>query len=657
MCQQKNLPNQPTLDDFHKHFELVMVDSTGYNNILANVSCDLYKKLREESLNAIKSLNDKTINSFQILFLTKVPIQLQFDHVLVLKQDQKLFWKIVEQHGSADDSLDYHNNLYPHLKKILMDLLRKGLGNRVSALVPFINSGDLAVGIQLNPEEALNVVDKGPQANEPEAEEFRKFWGSKAEIRRFKDGSITESVLWTSADSPVGEKRLICQKIVLYLLETHLKIPAKKIVYIADQFDVVIRQIFQEKNELNEEKSLKCIQTFDELAKELRSLTDLPLEITSVLGVDPVFRYTEVAPPPQNASINKSGMAGKLVCTFRAQKTLNGVIQLASSGKWPDDLEAMRRIKAAFYIEISKKMASRYKSTSVESFPDCIEVLKNGILYRLKIFHPKEVFLTKEFLSSNNLTKLYRNNEKSLKLEFGGSILPKLTSALHGLHHQHPSFGATCAIAKRWLNAQLIDSHLWPDEATEIIIAEMFLKSGVQPAIQPQTGFFRFLAQLANTDWEHEMIVLNFNAEMADEEIEELENRFQKNRREFPALCLITSCDFQKYSIWTSKAPSLHIIHRVKTLAQNSLGLLRDEFFNLSRFFVKSLFNPSLEGYNLIIHFDEKYLKKHDIVLYNFGHFKPMNYVEHLAAPAGVDYIDSYLAELRVSLLHITLLF
>jgi hypothetical protein len=46
----------------------------------------------------------------------------------------------------------------------------------------------------------------------------------------------------------VGEKRLICQKIVSYLLETHLKIPAKKIVYAADQFDVVIRQIFQEKN-------------------------------------------------------------------------------------------------------------------------------------------------------------------------------------------------------------------------------------------------------------------------------------------------------------------------------------------------------------------------------------------------------------------------
>jgi hypothetical protein len=34
----------------------------------------------------------------------------------------------MEQHGSADDSLDYHNNLYPNLKKILKYLLRKRFG-------------------------------------------------------------------------------------------------------------------------------------------------------------------------------------------------------------------------------------------------------------------------------------------------------------------------------------------------------------------------------------------------------------------------------------------------------------------------------------------------------------------------------------------------
>ncbi len=75
----------------------------------------------------------------------------------------------------------------------------------------------------------------------------------------------------------------------------------------------------------------------------------------------------------------------------RAQKTLNGVIQLASSGKWPDDLETIKGIKAAFYIWISKKMASRYKSTSIESFPDCIEELKN-LSIAWKSFIPRKCY-------------------------------------------------------------------------------------------------------------------------------------------------------------------------------------------------------------------------------------------------------------------------
>lgn len=434
LCHQKNLPNQPSIEEFHQYYDLVFIDSTGYCNILSNASQDLYKRIKEESLNALKSLSNKSINSFQLLFMTKIPFCLHFDHVFVVKEDQRLFQKIVEQHGRAEDKVDFLNNLYPHLRKVFMDVLRKGLGIRISSMVPFWSEGNFVVGLQLNPEEALNIVDKGPQANEAEAEDFRKFWGSKAEIRRFKDGSITEAVLWAPANSPVAEKRLICKKIVLYLMKHHFKIQENKICYVAEQFEIVIRQIFSELNETNEEKCLKCIQTFDELGKELRNLSDLPLEITTVLGVDPIFRYCDPSPPLQNAIQNTKGLVYKQYdAKFRAPKVLNGIIQLASSGKWPDDLEAMKRIKAAFYIEIANKMNSRYKESVVQVYSDCIEVLKNNFLYRLKIFHPKEVALTRETLSStNNLTKLYKNNAESLKLEFSGLIMPKLTSSLHG---------------------------------------------------------------------------------------------------------------------------------------------------------------------------------------------------------------------------------
>lgn len=652
LCQEKNLAAQPTIQEFHESYDLVMVDSTGYCNILSMMSADLYRRVRDDCLSAIQLLDNKSVNSFQQLFLTSIPFYIQYDQVVAIRFDEKWYQSIVDRHGAAGDKIDFHNIVYPHLRKLVMAVLRKGLNDRINSIVPVSQSdnNELIIGMILNPENAFSIVDKGPQSNEPEAEEFRKFWGSRAEIRRFKDGSITESVLWCSANAPIGEKRLICQKIITFLLKHHFNIISDKVNYIAQQFDITIKSVFNEMNETNEERSLVAIKTFDELSKELRALNDLPLEIVSVLGIDSIFRYSDVNPPLANASETKRGFINKqLKGRFRAQKVLNGIIQLSPSGKWPDEMDAMRRIKGAFYIEIEKKMATQFRDTVVQVNGDSIDVLKNKLLFRLRIVHPKEVALAKEEISStNNLTKLYRANEQSLRLEFEGTMLPKLTSSLHGLHHQFPSFGPTAAIAKRWLYSQMIDSFLWPDECTELLIAEMLLKnSPMSPALQPQTGFIRFLHQLANLNHENEMIVVNFNDEIASEQIEEIESNFQKNRKNFPPLFILTSCDFQNHGLWSSRAPSVNILQRVKMLAQHSIGIIADNFTKLTTSTVKDLFSPSLAGYNLVINVNQEYVKRHDVVLSNFSHFKPVKYEDKPAPPADVNFVETFLKELR----------
>ena len=41
------------------------------------------------------------------------------------------------------------------------------------------------------------IVDRGPPADAAAAAaEFRRFWGDRAELRRFKDGAIVEAVVW-----------------------------------------------------------------------------------------------------------------------------------------------------------------------------------------------------------------------------------------------------------------------------------------------------------------------------------------------------------------------------------------------------------------------------------------------------------------------------
>lgn len=177
-------------------------------------------------------------------------------------------------------------------------------------------------------------------------------------MRRFKDGTIAESVLWCPASSPLGEMRLIVKTIVTHLLQTHFNIIPAKINYIASQFDITIRNTSSSVNETNEEKSREIIQTFDELSKMLRFMKDLPLDIVSVTGTDAVFRYADPAPPCKASAVRSGKLNKSMQGFFRAQNSNNAIIQLSSSGNWPDSLDAQKRLKAAFFLKIENQLKS-----------------------------------------------------------------------------------------------------------------------------------------------------------------------------------------------------------------------------------------------------------------------------------------------------------
>lgn len=218
-----------------------------------------------------------------------------------------------------------------------MKILKKGLRDRVLHIVPFTTSttpwaitepyylkSEIMIGLILNPSEAFTIVDKGPQANEIESKEFREFWGEKSELRRFQDGSITESCVWSTMDAPVGEKRLICKKICFHLLTKHFNVPNICMHYVANQFDVAIRTRSIKENDTGEGRALKAIHTFDELSKEMRNITSIPLTITTVLGVDPVFRYCDLETPlPNGKKFEWEGVTG-----IMASKSISAVFQL-----------------------------------------------------------------------------------------------------------------------------------------------------------------------------------------------------------------------------------------------------------------------------------------------------------------------------------------
>lgn len=223
---------------------------------------------------------------------------------------------LLDKYGTDEERFNYGGYWYPQISKILLRILRRGLGQRVDCILPMHNNENLTwkinakpckigkkiqFGLILNTEFAYDILDKGPQSNLPEAEDFRQFWGSKSELRRFQDGSITEACVWGTLTSAMSDKRLICKHIVAHLLNHHFEIDMKQVTYIGDELDSAFRLHSAYKkykgSETNAENlSIPVIKTFDELAKYMRSLNSLPISITSILGKSPVFRYCELNP-------------------------------------------------------------------------------------------------------------------------------------------------------------------------------------------------------------------------------------------------------------------------------------------------------------------------------------------------------------------------
>lgn len=90
--------------------------------------------------------------------------------------------KIVKEYSPQTQKLDYTCHRYPQALSVILEVLRKGLGQRVAYIgvmlpstqrwslteVPPPSVQPITLGFALNPEFAYSVLEKGPGANLPE---------------------------------------------------------------------------------------------------------------------------------------------------------------------------------------------------------------------------------------------------------------------------------------------------------------------------------------------------------------------------------------------------------------------------------------------------------------------------------------------------------
>ncbi|KAM7251230.1 hypothetical protein ACFE04_023113 [Oxalis oulophora] len=338
-------------------FPVVICDPSTHFNLAFRMSTVGFSELLDEASSTLKCLHGD--GAVEQTFMTKIDYAAKYDYYvrLNLKSNSKVYapgfclddecWRLYEQkvYGVLNQALGDRVNLIRVIWRNINS--ESSIKNGLSTL----SREPMLVGISVNSvENAFRGVDIGPDAdNKEEALVFRKFWGEKAELRRFKDGRIAESTVWQCEPS---KRHLILKNIIEHVLLRHLSLSKENIVQIVDQLDFSL--LYGSTDPIS--FSGNILQAFDELSKRLRQIEDIPLKIFSVQPLDSALRSTSVFPPQPHPLANESGKAPRLnPLVPSCIQPMEVMIQLEGSGNWPTDDLAIEKTKAAFLLKIGER--------------------------------------------------------------------------------------------------------------------------------------------------------------------------------------------------------------------------------------------------------------------------------------------------------------
>ncbi|KAI9728448.1 MAG: hypothetical protein M1828_003849 [Chrysothrix sp. TS-e1954] len=476
--------------------------------------------------------------------------------------------------------------------RTVQDVLRKGFGDRVRGL-NVITSSDLQAesmvfGLTVNAETVARTIDRGPPAEKKEqCRLFREFWKAKAELRRFRDGTIQEAVVWTCKDS-----LSLLREIATFVLQTHTHGGSlDKITFVGqDSAFLLKQQVFAAGN------ADALTDTFEKLQKTLRNLDGLPLAIHQVQPATLLAERALLSP----ADI---------------------VIQFEASARWPDDLRAIQVTKVAFLLKLDDLLQTTVPGLTTRvgrenelcdlmnaSFLDVM--YPNGAMYRLRIFHDREQTLLQRVLMNKTVAPHEREMAGNAWADYKRTFIkrPLHARSLSNLVTRYPAFLQTIRLVKTWFNAHLLGAH-FADELIELFVAHVFVHPEPwQPPATALTGLLRVLWSLSMWDWHHDLGIIDFNQTMSKEEKADIRTRFDAWRKIDPkmnrlVLFVATNWD-QEGTTWTDFKPSKVIAARMVSLARASCDAFRGQAL---AFRPETIFASPRTDYDFFIHVDRKF--------------------------------------------------
>lgn len=576
-------------------------------NILYKMAPWSYALLQDESKTSLDMLNDAAFDQFESTFILRTDQPLQRFDCLVRVP--------VPTQGHEEFSGDHRTSVASFSSRIF-EVLQEGLTDRVKlinfqeyAMPSWLikSSGpslpeqqSLLVAVVFDPSNVDRLVDHGPSAEDKKkAAKFQKFWGEKAELRRFKDGSILESLVW----SP-GSSYSIFQEIFTYLVKRHFDADVgRSLTFIGEGFE---KSLPSAGTSWKAFEALK--QAFNSFEKDIRDMESLPLQLRQLSAISPQLRYSSIQPP-----------------TFSPRQPLKKpadvLIQFEGSGRWPDDVVAIQRTKIAFLLKIGSLLEESGSSTTTrlglenedQTLQNCafLDVIyDSGAVFRLRIHNDREQTLLERQIKDKSTDNRAQEDAVAALPTYKRTFvqLPLHTQSIATHCTRFPLLSPSIRLMKLWFDRHMLSRHI-REELVELLVARTFLQS--YPWRVPSSamsGFLRTLLFISRWDWRLVPLIVDFTGVMSSREVASINTRLEAWRKIDPAMnrtvLFAASNHDTTGTAFTDKGPSKMVAARMTALARSACKLVKDQGLDLNQ---RSLFASSTVDYDFVIHLAPKF--------------------------------------------------
>ncbi|KAG6017784.1 hypothetical protein E4U54_003389 [Claviceps lovelessii] len=584
----------------------VMFDPTRQVNVLYKMNASSAHLLKIYAKSTSDLLADESADKFQPTFIMRADVNFQvFDAVLSIEKADLSKYEQSTDRSSAvwKFSLEVHR------------LLKKALGDRAQlvhvkqqptkswALSNHDSSPPtrLSVAVMFDPAHMPRQMEYGPPAEqEKEAAAFRQFWGEKAELRRFKDGSILECVEWSSK-MPFQ----ICQEIASYALKRHLSVAKEEITVHGNGFSSPLGLSHLDKEAFDAVR--RAFVTFE---NDIRNLEELPLQIRQLSPVSSLARYSSIEPPL--LGYHKDTIEPMDVNLF-----------FEASSKWPENLTAIQEAKVEFLLDFDRRLTSandtlttqlgrENRDIGTENLAYLDIIYESGAAFRLRIYCDLEETLLRRQVLNKTIDARVRDEaaEALASFQWQYTTLPLHTQTIATFCTRLQPLSHTIRLVKQWFCSHKLRGHI-SDELMELFVLHVFLQPYPWPMpSSPSSGFLRTLLFLSRWDWREEPLIVDSAETITSDERSTIRHELASWRQRDPhmnnlVMFVATSSD-QSGQGYTRNGPSKLIASRMTRLAKAACKVVRDRDLHLDP---TILFETSLQDYDILIHLSPKCIK------------------------------------------------